>query len=96
MRDRMERLANVDFEADVRKVHAPTLVITGAEDLDRTVPPALTRRYLDRIPGAELAVLERTGHMGTITRPAEFANLIADFASRYPDTARPAARRLAV
>ena len=80
----------------MRKVHAPTLVITGAEDLDRTVPPALTRRYLDRIPGAELAVLERTGHMGTITRPAEFANLIADFASRYPDTARPAARRLAV
>jgi hypothetical protein len=34
--------------------------------------------------------------MGTITRPAEFANLIADFASRYPDTARPAARRMAV
>ena len=49
----------------------------ATEDLDRTVPPALTRRYLDRIPGAELAVLERTGHMGTITRPAEFANLIA-------------------
>ena len=96
MRDRMERLADVDFEADVRRVQAPTLVVTGAEDLDRTVPPALTRRYLDRIPGAELAVLEHTGHMGTITRPAEFANLIADFSSRYPDTARPAARRMAV
>ena len=92
----MERLADVDFEADVRRVQAPTLVVTGAEDLDRTVPPALTRRYLDRIPGAELAVLEQTGHMGTITRPAEFANLIADFSSRYPDTARPTARRMVI
>ena len=95
MRDRMERLAGVDFEDDVRKVKAPTLVVTGAEDLDRTVPPALTRRYLDRIPGAELAVLERTGHMGTITRPVEFAEIVADFASRHPE-ARPAPGRIAV
>jgi 3-oxoadipate enol-lactonase len=95
MRDRMEHLAEVDFDSDVRKVNAPTLVITGAEDLDRTVPPELTRRYVDRIPGATLAVLDRTGHMGTITRPNAFADLVADFASRHPDTAQPA-RRIAV
>jgi pimeloyl-ACP methyl ester carboxylesterase len=95
MRDRMERLAGVDFETDVRRVQAPTLVITGTEALDRTVPPALTRRYLDCIPGAELAVLERTGHMGTITRPVEFAGMVADFASRHPD-ARRAPRRIAI
>jgi pimeloyl-ACP methyl ester carboxylesterase len=96
MRDRMERLADVDFEADTRRVQAPTLVVTGAEHLDRTVPPALTRRYLHRIPGAELAVIERTGHMGTITRAREFADLVAAFAQRDPDALRPAPRRVAV
>ena len=91
MRDRMERLRGYRLRGGrPQGARANADRHRRAEDLDRTVPPALTRRYLDRIPGAELAVLERTGHMGTITRPAEFANLDRDFASRYPDvTFRP-------
>ena len=54
---------------------------TGEEGLDQTVPPHLTRRYLDCLPGARHAVLERTGHMGTVTRPEAFAALVSDFVS---------------
>ena len=86
MRRRMELIATVDFQADVRHVHAPTLAITGEEGLDQTVPPHLTRRYLDCLPGARHAVLERTGHMGTVTRPEAFAGLVADFVSHTSAT----------
>ena len=70
MKRRMELIRTVDFLDDVRHVHAPALAITGEPDLDRTVPVQLTRRYLECLPGTEHVVLDRTGHMGTVTRPA--------------------------
>lgn len=82
MKRRMELIRTVDFVADVRQVRAPALAITGEPDLDRTVPVQLTRRYLDCLPGTEHVVLDRTGHMGTVTRPAEFASLVSSFVSR--------------
>ncbi len=82
MRRRMELIPTMDFRADVRHVRAPALAITGEDDLDQTVPPHLTRRYLDWLPGARHVVLERTGHMGTITRPEAFAAVVQEFVSR--------------
>ena len=82
MQRRMELLGTVDFMADVRRVRAPGLVITGEPGLDRTVPVPLTRRYIELLAGCEYAVLDRTGHMGTVTRPEAFADLVASFAAR--------------
>jgi pimeloyl-ACP methyl ester carboxylesterase len=82
MKRRMELIRTVDFLADVRQVHAPALAITGEPDLDRTVPVQLTRRYLECLPGTEHVVLDRTGHMGTVTRPVEFASIVDSFVSR--------------
>jgi pimeloyl-ACP methyl ester carboxylesterase len=82
MRRRMELIRTVDFLADVRQVRAPALAITGEPGLDRTVPVELTRRYLDCLPGTEHVVLERTGHMGTVTRPAVFASIVSSFVLR--------------
>ena len=82
MKRRMELIRTVDFLEDVRRVHAPALAITGEPDLDRTVPVQLTRRYLECLPGTEHVVLDRTGHMGTVTRPLEFASIVASFVSR--------------
>ena len=79
MRRRMELIASVDFMADVRSVQVPALAITGEPGLDRTVPVELTRRYLDLLPCCRHAVLERSGHMGTATRPREFAALVTSF-----------------
>ena len=36
-----------------RVSRVPTLVVTGEDALDRVVPAAVTRRYLDLIPGAQ-------------------------------------------
>jgi pimeloyl-ACP methyl ester carboxylesterase len=82
MRQRMELIAGQDFQSDVRHVQAPTLLLTGEPGLDRTLPVELSRRYTELIPGAEHVVLERTGHMGTITRPEAFADAISHFVER--------------
>ena len=48
--------------------------------LDRVVPSSVTRRYLQMWPHAVGVTLARTGHLGLITRPDEFARLVAGFA----------------
>ena len=61
------------------RVTAPTLVITGEDTLDRVVPVASTLEYLSLIPGAVHARLPQTGHIGCLSKPAEFAALVSDF-----------------
>lgn len=69
----------LDFGPDCARVQAPTLVVTGEDALDLVVPAAVTRRYLDLIPGARYARLDRTGHIGLITHPRQFADAITGF-----------------
>ena len=76
---RMRSARTVDFEADCRRIAAPTLVVTGEDGLDRVVPVPSTRTYLSLIPGAECRTLERTGHMGLLTQPSTFARVVTDF-----------------
>jgi 3-oxoadipate enol-lactonase len=64
---------------DAHSVKAPSLVITGEPSLDRVMPVAVTRRYLDDIDGARHVVLARTGHLGSVTRPDEFAGVVRSF-----------------
>jgi pimeloyl-ACP methyl ester carboxylesterase len=68
-----------DFLADCTRVTAPTLVVTGEPDLDRVIPAASTREYLEAIPGARAAVVPRTGHIGIVTRPAAWASVVGGF-----------------
>jgi pimeloyl-ACP methyl ester carboxylesterase len=78
---RRVRLARaVDLAADCARVTAPTLVITGEDALDRVVPVSATRRYVDAIRGATCVTIERTGHIGLVTRPERFAEVVAEFA----------------
>ena len=74
--------------SDVSSVAQPVLVITGEDGLDRVVDPALTRRYLAALPAAQHVVLSRTGHIGMLTRPAEFADIIFRFANETSHDAR--------
>jgi len=68
-----------DFEQDARHVEAPTLVVTGERGLDRVVPVESTREYLSLIPGARSAVFPHTGHIGLVTQPDEWADLVLRF-----------------
>lgn len=69
------------IEADLRRVKVPTLIVTGEASLERVVPPQATHQYLAIWPHARVETLARTGHLGLITRPNEFAALIASFIS---------------
>ena len=80
MARRISIALRTDFESSARAVSVPTLVITGEADFDRIVPVPSTRQYLAMIPGARGVVLERTGHLGCVTRPREFAQLVRSFA----------------
>ena len=65
--------------ARLRRVTAPTLIVTGEPALDRVVPVEGTAAYVELIRGATHVVLERTGHLGTITRPQAFADAVNEF-----------------
>jgi pimeloyl-ACP methyl ester carboxylesterase len=79
MAKRVQLLRGEDFIEDARQVVSPTLVLTGDDQLDSVVPPAMSRRYLALVPGSVEARMTRTGHFGMVTRPAEFARLVGDF-----------------
>jgi pimeloyl-ACP methyl ester carboxylesterase len=82
MAGRMQVAREVDFGDACRCIGVPTLIVTGESGLDYVVPADQTRRYGDLISGAELATIERTGHLGTITRPRRFAEIVKRFADR--------------
>lgn len=65
--------------AKPHSVKAPALVITGEPVLDRVLSVDVTRRYLDDLDSARHVVLERTGHLGSLTRPDQFADVLGGF-----------------
>lgn len=79
MAGRVTLQQGMDFSPDCARVQVPALVLTGEEPLDRIVPVPITRRYESLIPGARWVTIERTGHLGVLTRPVVFAQLVGDF-----------------
>jgi pimeloyl-ACP methyl ester carboxylesterase len=80
---RMARRAAITGDAmldGLEAIRVPTLVVTGEPGLDRVVPTALTAEYTRIWPHAAAVTLQRTGHLGLVTRPQEFARVIAEFA----------------
>jgi pimeloyl-ACP methyl ester carboxylesterase len=86
MRQRLAWWQAVDRGEEARCITAPTLVVTGARDLDRVVPVDGTREYARCIPNARVATLEDTGHIGVITRPDRFAEIVAGFVEDASDS----------
>ena len=64
----------------VGAIRCPTLV-TVAED-DILVPPRFSRELAERIPGADLKLVERAGHVYFWERPDAFNALCLDFLAR--------------
>jgi pimeloyl-ACP methyl ester carboxylesterase len=101
MARRAQLLDDIDLTSDVRRARTPVLVITGEPQLDRVVPVHRTREYLDLWPHARAATLSNTGHLGSITRPEAFADLVVPFVaarglsapSGKPDSASPTEAR---
>jgi 3-oxoadipate enol-lactonase len=66
-----------DRAAPIEKISVPTLVIAGAEDT--VYPPELARDMAKRIPGAELLMMERTGHLANLEQPEAFNAVLLAF-----------------
>jgi 3-oxoadipate enol-lactonase len=73
------RLATSMDALDCERITAPTLIITGERGLDHVVPVEGSSEYARRIRNARAVVLERTGHLGTITRPEAFTEVVREF-----------------
>lgn len=81
MAGRVKFALDVDFMEDCRAVRAPTLIVIGEQELDQIVPIDSTLDYLGAIAGARQVVFEGTGHIGLVTQPARFADMVAGFVS---------------
>lgn len=65
--------------ADPRTITARALVLTGEATLDHVVPVQVTEQYMKELQSAQRVVLERTGHIGLVTRPDSFAEILGRF-----------------
>jgi pimeloyl-ACP methyl ester carboxylesterase len=89
MSQRARLALGTSFYQDCARVDAPTLIVTGEPGMDLVVPTGTTLEYGRLIRGAHVVRLDGTGHLGLITRPERFAEVIAGFASAH--TEAPAA-----
>jgi pimeloyl-ACP methyl ester carboxylesterase len=88
MAARARLITSADTGADCERITAPTLIITGERGLDHVVPVGGSSEYARRIRNARAVVLERTGHLGTITRPEVFTDIVREFVSAGADRGR--------
>jgi len=68
-----------DFEAEIRKLSAPALIVVGDED-ERCIEPAIFLK--DTISASGLALLPKTGHAVNLEEPDLFNLLVGDFLAR--------------
>ena len=79
MAQRIRSVMPLDFTDDAKRVRAATLIVTGQDNLDRVVPVGSTCRYESLIANARHLPLAGTGHMGVLTQPARFADVVGGF-----------------
>lgn len=60
-------------------IKVPTRVIVG--DADQITPPEVAREMAEAIPGAELTIIARAGHMAILEQPEATIAAIADWAT---------------
>lgn len=86
-RDYLASPEPTDVSADLSRVVAPTTIIWGA--LDRLVPLSTGEQIRDAIPGAELIVLPRAGHIPQSSAPRTVAAIIRErLAAPVPSAGR--------
>jgi 3-oxoadipate enol-lactonase len=79
MAERVRLEQSLDFHPDCERLSAPTLIVTGEEGLDSVVPVHVTKMYESLLPGARLEQMSNTGHIGMLTQPERFAQIVGGF-----------------
>lgn len=73
-----------DQRERARAIAVPTLVLCGTED--RITPPSLSEALAGLVPGAELRLIERAGHLANAEQPAAFNAAVDRFLSGIEQT----------
>lgn len=74
-----------DIVDDCARVKAPAMLITGEPRLDRVVDLNKSMDYVTLIPGLRHVTIEHTGHIGLVTKPDVFADLVCGFIKEHVD-----------
>jgi 3-oxoadipate enol-lactonase len=69
--------AGVTFAGVDGAIAAPTLIVTGTED--NVVDPHNSDVLAERIPGAEVQRIDRTGHLFFWEQPGAFVRIVSEF-----------------
>ena len=73
----MASLGLFDSRKRLREIHAPTLVLTGADD--STVSPARQSLLVQDIPGARQVVIPQAGHAVSVDQAEQFNQTLLEF-----------------
>jgi pimeloyl-ACP methyl ester carboxylesterase len=73
-------VSSFDSSGRLGEIRCPTLVLVGNKDI--LVPVAFSEELVQGIPGAELVVLDETGHGMLIETPEAVAQAMLDFLAR--------------
>jgi len=73
--------AAYDAAGAVAKISKPALVVCGADD--RLTPLRHSQLLASRIEGAELRVIPGAGHMVTLEKPGEVAEIVGEFLKKH-------------
>lgn len=71
---------NPKLKDRLHRCKMPTMIMWG--ESDGLLPLDFARAYHSLIPGSELKVMEKCGHLPPIERPAEFAAAVREFLER--------------
>ena len=79
-RKAVKLLTTFDRRAQLGDIAVPTLLVAGSDDA--TAPASLMARMAEKVPGAELVVLQGCGHLGPLDQPAAFNAALEGFLRR--------------
>jgi 3-oxoadipate enol-lactonase len=80
-RKAVKLLTTFDRRAQLPLIAVPTLLVAGSDD--STAPAALMARMAEKIPRAELVVLQGCGHLGPMDQPRAFNAALEGFLRRH-------------
>lgn len=76
-----DALEAYDVTDRLHEITAPTLVVAGGQD--PVSPPEVARLMVDRIPDADLVVLEESSHIASASQPEQFDEALLEHLGRH-------------
>jgi pimeloyl-ACP methyl ester carboxylesterase len=80
-RKAVQMLTSFDRRALLPQIAVPTLLLAGSDD--RTAPPSVMEKMVQKIPNAEYICLPGCGHLGPMDQPEAFNAALLAFVQRH-------------